>query len=820
LHRNDHAIQGRLLLTAGIFIVLYSFALTIAPAVRARSWSADYRWEYWIGTLVWVIGFWISHRQSKRYLHHFDPILLPVIGLISGWGLLTIWRLTPTFGLRQTIWLAVSLTVFNLGLRLPSNLGFLPRYKYLWLTGGLILTALTLIFGTNPMGYGPRLWLGCCGIYLQPSEPLKLLLIVYLSAYFAEWSGILTASRSNTSNSKNPKFFRPQLKILVPTLIMTGLALLLLFVQRDLGTAFIFIFLYSVMVFLATGWRWVPLAMMGTLVGAGFLGYLFFDVIQLRVDAWINPWLDPAGRSYQIVQSLLAVANGGIFGRGPGLGSPSLVPVAHSDFIFAAIAEENGLVGVIGFLLLLGLLAQRGLRIAFQASGNFRRYLAAGITTFLVAQSVLIIGGNLRLMPLTGVTLPFVSYGGSSLLVSFLIVMLLFHTSTSSTFGDRSSAKERQPVPIYAPSATASILRSSIFDLTSFLLVAIVASSLLTGWWAYVRGPDLLTRTDNPRRAIADRSVQRGSLFDRHAIPIVETTGEAGEFVRVVRYPDLGPVIGYSHPTYGQSGLEASLDPILRGVQGNEPLAIWLSHLLYGQPPPGLDIRLTLDINLQSTADRLLAGHTGALVLLNAETGEILVMGSHPVFNPNDLEYQWDTLVRDPQSPLVNRATQGHYPLGNLAELPFVRSATNPDFGIISFRLPLAETNGLVESTPLEIALAAAALSNNGVRPAPSIARLRLNPEGGWVLIPAIGQSQEIVNPQSAERATQILSLPDSQLWQIVTILSEEDITWYIGGTSPDWGGIPLAVALVIEEGNITLAEEIGQAVLSAAMEP
>ena len=201
---------------------------------------------------------------------------------------------------------------------------------------------------------------------------------------------------------------------------MTGIATLLFLVQRDLGTATIFIFLYSAMVFLATGWRWVPAASLGTLFGAGVLGYLVFDVIRLRVDAWINPWLDPAGRSYQIVQSLLAVANGGIFGRGPGLGNPSLVPVAHSDFIFAAIAEEGGLISVIGLFTLIGFLIYRGLRTAILASDNFRRYLAAGLTAFLAAQSVLIMGGNLRLLPLTGVTLPFISYGGSSLLVSFL----------------------------------------------------------------------------------------------------------------------------------------------------------------------------------------------------------------------------------------------------------------------------------------------------------------------------------------------------------------------------------------------------------------
>lgn len=818
--RDDHDTQGRLLFVAAIFIVIYSLALAITPAVRARSWNVDYRWEYWVGTLVWLIGFWISHHQSKRYFHYFDPILLPVVAFISGWGLLTIWRLTPTFGLRQTIWLVVSLTVFNLGLQLPSNLEFLRRYKYLWLTGGLLLTGLTLVFGTNPMGFGPRLWLGCCGIYLQPSEPLKLLLIVYLSAYFAEWSGILTAARVKLSNLSRSKHIRPKLRILIPTLIMTGLALLLLFVQRDLGTAFVFIFLYSVMVFLATGWRWVPLVTICVLVGAGSLGYLFFDVIQLRVDAWLNPWLDPTGRSYQIVQSLLAVANGGILGRGPGLGSPSLVPVSHSDFIFAAIAEENGLAGVVGFLVLLGLVAQRGLRIAIHTTGNFRRYLSAGITTFLVAQSVLIIGGNLRLLPLTGVTLPFVSYGGSSLLVSFLVVLLLFHMSTSTASGDQLLTSDEQTTQIYASPAAAPILQSSIFNLTNFLLVALVTTSLVAGWWAYIRGPALLTRTDNPRRAIADRSVWRGSLLDRHAVPIVETTGKTGDFVRVVRYPKLGPIIGYSHPTYGQSGLEASLDPILRGVQGNDPLMVWWNHLLYGQPPPGLDIRLTLDINLQTTVDRLIEGHTGALVLLNAETGEIIVMGSYPTFDPNELEDQWDSLVNDPQSPLLNRVTQGVYPTGDLAKLPFIQSAFNPDFGIISFQLPLAETNSSEESTPLGIALAAAALSNNGIRPVPIIARLMQNPNGGWVLIPIINQPQAIINPQSTDRATRTLSLPDTQIWQILSIPSGEDLAWFIGGTSPDWGGLPLAVVLVLEEGNINLAEEIGQAVLLAAMEP
>ena len=246
-------------------------------SARARSWQVEYKWEHWIGYLAWLAGFWMAHRQVQRSLPGINTRLLPVVALINGWGLLTIWRLAPAFGYRQTLWMALGLAVFVLGLRLPSDLHFLRRYKYLWLTSGLLLTALTLVFGTNPLGYGPRLWLGCCGLYLQPSEPLKLLLLVYLSAYFADWSGLLSSQTASLAGSNGARRL-PQLHILVPTLIMTGLALLLLLVQRDLGTAFIFIFIYSTMVFLATGWRWVPLASGAVLSGAILLGYGVFDV--------------------------------------------------------------------------------------------------------------------------------------------------------------------------------------------------------------------------------------------------------------------------------------------------------------------------------------------------------------------------------------------------------------------------------------------------------------------------------------------------------------------------------------------------------------
>ncbi|MEN8171482.1 MAG: FtsW/RodA/SpoVE family cell cycle protein [Chloroflexota bacterium] len=774
-------VSRRLFRLTVLFTGFYALALTISPAVVARSWGAGLRWEHWLGFAVWLAGFWIVYLLTERYLPQSDPYLLPLTALLTGWGLMTIWQLTPIFGLRQSLWLAVTLTLFSLGLRAPSDLNFLRRYKYLWLTGGLILTALTLIFGTNPMGFGPRLWLGCCGIYFQPSEPLKLLLVIYLSAYFSE--------RGFEKNTK-------KLKILAPTLVMTGIALLLLLVQRDLGTASIFIFLYSVMVYLAMGWRWIP-ALSALGIGlAGLAGYATFDVIRLRVEAWVNPWLDPSGRSYQIVQSLIAVANGGIFGRGPGLGNPEVVPVTHSDFIFAAIAEGTGLVGSIGLLVLLALLTHRGLSIALRAENTFHRYLAASLTAYIAAQSVLIIGGNLRLLPLTGVTLPFVSYGGSSLLISIMALLLLMQISADAS-------EDRSPSPSNIP----------IFNLASFLFISLGAAALVTGWWAYQRGPALLTRTDNPRRALADLSVPRGALLDRYNTPLVETRGEPGYYQRVSLAPALGPLLGYNHAVYGQAGLEASLDSYLRGLQGSDPLTLWGHHLLYGQPPPGLDTRLTIDLNLQNAADQLLGEHTGALLLLNAENGEILALASHPTYDSNHLDESWESLVTDENSPLLNRVSQGRYPAENWGGFPL------PELNAAPLRLPGSQAfDSQDKASPLHAALMAAAIVGQGHVPAPSIAQAVRVPDQGWVLLSPLGESSWVEISPESQQLMKLFHDSDTPTWHISFTPAEENLTWYVGGTRPHWTETPFALVIVLESNNLPIIEEIAENIWQLAL--
>ncbi len=878
--------EKRLLILAGAFLGTYSLAITLSNAVRLRSWQVEYRWYHWLGFVIWIGLVWLLHRDFSRRLPERDAFLFPIAALLTGWGMLTKWRLSSGLGLRQSIWLLVAGLVIILMMRFddipPGDriLTYLRQFKYIWLISGLLLTAATLILGTNPMGAGPRLWLGCCGFYFQPSELLKLLLIVYLSAYLAD-------RQESTSSSSH------LLPLLTPTLIMTGLALVLLVFQRDLGTAALFLVLYAVIVFAGTGDRRVLLFSMLVLILAAVVGYALYDVVSLRVDAWINPWLDPSGRSYQIVQSLLSVANGGLIGRGIGMGSPSLVPIAQSDFIFSAITEETGLLGSLGILGMLALLVNRGMRIAMKSDDTFHRLLATGLVAHLVGQSILIIAGNLRLLPLTGVTLPFVSYGGSSLLVSFFELLCLVLISA-----------RQGEIPVLQLEKLKTQTNLNLL-LSGGLMIGLVGTAMIAGWWSLVRGPELLTRTDNARRSIADRYVKRGSILDSHERPLAESSGQVGAIVRDYPYPALGPLVGYTDPIYGQAGLEAGLDSYLRGLQGYPSLTLWWEHLLYGQPPPGLDVRLTLDLDLQSMADYLLIGHRGAVVMLNAHTGEVLAMASSPIFDANTLGTSWESLVNDPGSPLFDRAGMGMYPAGN-ALGPFLLAASNQDVtrqfsgsdlqdcaliptgltwgdvvsagcsepvrhlvssmdekGLISlldelglFNAPTfpvetlsstqpaslsdaityitgqqadPTTGASLKVSPLQMALAAASLSNAGDRPAPRLVVAVENPQSGWVILPVTEQPQPVLQNLTANNTAHALASSELPIWQVVAEVNEITnlssgnnlgYTWYIGGTLPEWKGAPLAIAILLEENNPHLVQEFGYSMFQKAIYP
>jgi len=856
--------QSRLFSLAALFLFLYAVALTLSPAVRQRTWPTNLRWEHWVGYAAWLAGFAFLHRRVCRYLPDRDALILPLVSILSGWGLLSIFRLNPALGFRQTIWLVISLGLISLALKVPDLLEFLRRYKYVWLVGGILLTAFTIFIGTYPSGSGPSLWLDLQIFYIQPSEPLKLILVIYLAAYLAD---NLPVSISFT-------------RLLAPTIVLVAAALAVFAVQRDLGAASLFIMIYFGVIYLASSRRRFLLIGSLILLFAAIAGYFLFDVIHIRMDAWLNPWLDPTGRSYQIVQSILGIAAGGLLGRGPGLGSPGVIPVAVSDFVFASIAEESGLVGIIALLTLFGLLISRGFRVALRARSLWLRYLAAGLIIELGLQSILIMGGNSRLLPLTGVTLPFVSYGGSSLVSSFAAIFILLLISNED--------EDLDPTPIQDAAA---------YKITfAGLGVSLVLLAIINGWWSVVRRDDLLTRADNPRPAIDDAYVRRGSLLDRDNTPIVSTQGQPGSYARETTIPSIGPLVGYSDALIGQSGLEASLDAYLRGLQGTPATTILIDDILYGQHPAGLDVRLTLDRSLQELADQLLNEHIGSLVLLNARSGEVLAMSSSPNYDPNLIEENLPALLADPNAPLLNRATQGQYPPGT-ALAPFLYSIaiqrnTLPDLplsqavafnqqswmcslpvtppvtwekaiaagcpGAIqaigqtlnpsdwlelyqaagfsetpSLRLAVAPAANLsianfsgadpaqlalgqsgINLSPIQMALALAAFSTDDVRPTPIIAAAVNTPSQGWVVLSTDPSTTKL--PVSSRAAVNDLKVANKPYWQVTSSSQAADrtLTWYLAGTTPEWPNTPVALVILLEEDNPRLAQQIGTQII------
>lgn len=411
-------IERSLLALAALFVALNHGTLLVA---QGSSWQAAWPVAVWLACAVAL------HVGLVWLLPHRSPFIIPVVMLLSGWGLTLIARLAPPFVARQALWLAVASAAGLAVAALPPGLRPLRRFRYTWLLLGLALLGATLLFGVNPSGdpNAPRLWLGFRVIFFQPSEILKLLLVVFLASYLADKRVMLTETQRAFG-----RWRVPPLGYLGPMLLMWGFCIVLLVWQRDLGAASLFFLVFLAMLYVSTGQPGYVLAGLILLLLGGGVGYALFDVVRLRVDTWWNPWPEAGGRAFQIVQSLLAVASGGLLGEGVGLGAPTFVPVVHSDFVYAAIAEEWGLLGALAVTACLATLVLRAIIIAERSVDHpFRALLAAGIGVLLGVQSLLIMGGVLKLLPLTGVTLPFVSYGGSSLLSSFIMIGLLLRIS-------------------------------------------------------------------------------------------------------------------------------------------------------------------------------------------------------------------------------------------------------------------------------------------------------------------------------------------------------------------------------------------------------
>jgi cell division protein FtsW (lipid II flippase) len=368
-----------------------------------------------------------------------DQILLPAAGLLGGIGLLLMERLPQslveqsfagvTLGLAdlQTLWLLVALVIAaTIAVTVRSD-AWLRLYKYSWAAAGIALLGATLLFGEETNG--ARLTLRVGPLAGQPSELLKVILVVFFAGYLSAYRPILAGESSRLGPIR-----LPPLPFLAPMGAMLGIALLVVVVQRDLGAALLFYAVFLLLFAVATS-RWGTVLLGVALFVAGAWAMVgLFSHLRTRVEIWLDPFADPTGAGYQVVQGLYALGRGGLFGTGLGAGLPTVagrppIPAIHTDFPFVALGEELGLVGLLAILGLYLVIVERGLRIAASAADDFRALLAAGLAFVVGVQAFIIAAGNLKLIPLTGITLPFVSYGGSSLLANAIVLGLLLALS-------------------------------------------------------------------------------------------------------------------------------------------------------------------------------------------------------------------------------------------------------------------------------------------------------------------------------------------------------------------------------------------------------
>ena len=398
----------------------------------------------YLGTLA---GVHIALVVAGRRL---DEVLLPAVGMLGGIGLLLAERLpqdlvvqqigSTVLGLAslQLIWLVLALVVATVVAIAVRSDRWLRLYKYTWAALGLGLLALTFVFGTDVNG--SRLTLDLGPVSGQPSELLKVILVVFFAAYLAENRLLLADARVRVAG----RLTLPPAPYLLPAGLMLALALGIVVIQRDLGAALLFFAVFLCLFYLATGSK-VDVALGIGFFLVGFTGLaLLFPHVRDRVATWLDPWADPLGTGFQTIQALHAFARGGLLGTGLGAGLPAIagnlpIPAVHTDFPLAALGEELGMAGVLAILGCYLVVVARGLRIAASAADDVRALLAAGLALVIGVQAAIIAAGNLKLIPLTGITLPFISYGGSSLLVNGLIVGLLL------AFSDRGPAVPSEP---------------------------------------------------------------------------------------------------------------------------------------------------------------------------------------------------------------------------------------------------------------------------------------------------------------------------------------------------------------------------------------
>ncbi|MGE3327007.1 MAG: FtsW/RodA/SpoVE family cell cycle protein [Acidimicrobiia bacterium] len=369
----------------------------------------------------------VPHLVARVMVPGADSVLLPLAALLNGVGYVFIARINDDLAGLQATWTALGVAAFAITLLALRRVRDLQRYQWTFALAGIGLLLLPIVPG---LGFAPndaRLWIRVGTITFQPGEVAKICLALFLAAYLTDRREVIAAGTLRIG-----RLSLPEPRDLGPVLVAWGASLMVMIFEKDLGSSLLFFTLFVVMLWVATE-KGRFLVIGAGLFGIGAYGaYQSFQHVRTRVATWLDPWSRVQGKGYQLVQSSFAFAWGGVTGTGIGLGDPTRVPAVQTDFILAAIGEELGLVGATAVLISYILMIGAGLRIALATERTFDKLLATGLTTILGVQAFVIIGGVVRLVPLTGVTLPFVSYGGSSLLANYVLIAILMRISHDS----------------------------------------------------------------------------------------------------------------------------------------------------------------------------------------------------------------------------------------------------------------------------------------------------------------------------------------------------------------------------------------------------
>ena len=617
------------------------------------------------------VAFVIAHIATRRFAPGADPALLPIAFALSGIGIAFVTRLAPDLAVNQVMWLFLGVAFMVLVLAFVRNLDKVANYKYTLMIAGFLLLLSPLVPGLGQEIYGSRIWLSLGGFSFQPGEIAKIIIVLFLAGYLAQNREMLSVFTVRVG-----PFRLPDIRTLLPLILMWGVALLIVVFEKDLGSALVLFFMFLVMLYVATGKKFYLAIGLGLIAVGGVGAFLAFDHVQVRVNTWLDPFADAQNTGYQLTQAIYSIADGDLFGVGLGNGLAEQIPVVESDFIFADIAEEIGLLGAAGVLLLFLCFAIRGFVTAARAKSDVSSFVAVGLTSVIVLQAFIIVGGVTRLIPLTGITLPFISQGGSSLLASFIIVGLLLRC------GDEGTGVGQEMT-----SATSSLHANSVLGRVSLgkrlshsmlfcsalfaLLVANLTMIMVVQADYYQNMPG------NNHSLAKEARTERGTISTYDGVVLAQSVPtEDGTFERVYPAGDLASqVVGYSSARFGTSGIEQAYNDTLKG---KENFASWTDVLnsFAGIGGAGNDVALTLNSKIQQAAQDALAGRTGACVVMDPDTGAVLAMASSPTYDAADFETVIEQANADSSDTrLINRAIHALYSPGSTFKIVSLATA-------------------------------------------------------------------------------------------------------------------------------------------------